>query len=256
MTDLPTLDNVILRRLLATVMQPPQPAIWDAPEPALLQAAAASYLLLDHDPPYDAENFVLTTLESLLHEASRSSIHRLVRDTRAVRGRVLWGATIAARATAGQGEQPYVYQEVRRQYDTPENRLLRLLIEQLAAAIPLVPLALRSGGSYIPARVAGDWAPAAPRLRRMEDILIQARFSPRLRHVPLPERVEPAMLLRAETSRNEGMPLPPGSTVAMPTYARRQVGAAPWLLWAAAPCPCPPPLILPPSRGLNWRHDL
>lgn len=198
----PAGESELLRRLLARALAPTGPP-WDDPPPGLLRGAAAAYLLLDRRPGLDAESFVLATLEPLVRDMSRATERRTVADRQHVRGRVLWGATMAARAAHGEEHGPYVYRELRRQYDTPENQLLRLLVEQLDEALRLVPAPLRDGLCFQPA-AAGAPTPARPRLARIESILRRVRANPRLRAITLPERVEAAHLLRAETARDEG----------------------------------------------------
>jgi hypothetical protein len=204
----PTGDEAaLLRRLLAMAMAPPSPSIWDNPAKPMLQAAALAYLLLDRQPPDDAESFITTGLDNLVRELARSSVRSVVTDQRGLRGRVLWSATFAARADHGDSGATYVYYETRRQYDTPENQLLRFVVEQLYAGLKLIPPQLRSGQCYVPVGGMAERAPAAARLARIESALQRALFSVGLRATTLPARVEPHHILRAETARNEGYAL-------------------------------------------------
>jgi hypothetical protein len=220
-------EAALLRHLLALVMAPPNPSIWDNPAKPMRQAAALAYLLLDRQPPHDTESFITTGLDNLVRELTRSSVRSVVSDQRGLRGRVLWSATIAARADHGDSGPTYVYRETRRQYDTPENQLLRFVVEQLYAGLKLLPPQLRSGQCYSPVGGLAERAPAAARLARIESALRRALSSVGLRATTLPARIEPHHILRAETAHNEGYAL------ASRTYRRYSELVSP-VSWRAA----------------------
>jgi hypothetical protein len=195
-------EAALLRRLVALAMAPRRPSIWEQPPRALLESAAAAYLLLGAEPG-DAGTFLLGGLEGLTRELSRSSTQHTVSDQRGLRGRVLWGPTVAIQAERGDGGPAYVYREVRHQYDTPENQLLRHTLEGLAHGLQRLAPALRAGVCYT--RVDGtlEPRPAAARLERLEAALLRARACAGLRAVTPLARVEARHLARAETARNE-----------------------------------------------------
>lgn len=196
-------DSAPLRRLVAEAMAPRRPSVWDAPPEPLRQQAALLYLLLDRGPPDDAAAFLVEQLPHLVRELRRSSAARVVADQRGVRGRVLWAATVAARAERGDGGPTFAYREVRHQYDTPENQLVRFVVELLHAGLQRLGPAARSALCYRRAAGALERSPAAERLAAVEAALQQARASAGLRSATLPARVEPGHLVRAEMARNE-----------------------------------------------------
>lgn len=193
-----------LRRLLGLTMAPPEPSAWDSPGDQLRRAAAVAYLLLERRPQHSAASFLTAGLDNLLRELARSSARSSVADQGRLRGRVLWPATIAARAERGDGEQTFVCREVRHQYDTPENQLLRFVVELLHAGIQGLPAPLRTAICYAPGAIMAEGIPAAPRLEQIESALGRAKASAGLRAASLPARIGPGHLLRAETARNEG----------------------------------------------------
>jgi hypothetical protein len=193
-----------LRRLLAMVMAPPSPSAWERPTEPLRRAAALAYLLLDRQPPHDAASFLTAGLDHLVRELARNSARQVVTDQRGVRGRVLWSATIAAQAERGDGAPTFVYREVRPQYDSPENQLLRFVVELLYAGIQALPAPLHAATCYMPGQGLAEGTPAGPRLAQIAGALRRARASAGLRAATLPARITPQHMLRAETARNEG----------------------------------------------------
>ncbi len=87
-----------------------------------------------HQDPYegsDVLSFVNVTLERLLRGLV-SQTNRTQREYRGrVRGRVAWAATWKARLSKEYDPTKFVCTEVRRQFDTPENQLLRFMVEAI-----------------------------------------------------------------------------------------------------------------------------
>lgn len=192
-----------LRRLVGLAMGPPAPSAWDSPTAPQRRSAALAYLLLGRGSQ-DAESFLTGGLDQLLRELGRASAARVVADSRGLRGRVLWAATIAARAEQGYAGTTLLYREVRHQFDSLENQLLRYVVEELYAGLIGLPAALRGSLCYFPGPAATEPVAAEPRLQRIEAALRRARASLCLRDATLPARIEARHLARAETARNEG----------------------------------------------------
>jgi hypothetical protein len=194
----------VQRRLLALAVQVPRPVPWERiATPDLRFAARAAYFLLDAGRD-DAESFLTYTLERLLSQLTRITEQRQVEYRGRVRGRIVWPATFKARYLEEYDPSRYVCREVRREFDTPENQLLRYVVEQIGKCLGAVPATLRAGTSYLPDPAAGRRLPdPAARLSRMEAALNTFRPNARLREVSLPQRIEESHLLRAETSRTE-----------------------------------------------------
>ena len=99
----------------------------------------------------------------------------------------------------------FVCRELIHRYDTPENRLLKFLLHQIAAAIAAVPAVMRHGFCYFPARRGGQAhaVDAQLRLTRIESAVNRARFHVRLRDVATIDAVADEHLRLAELTRQE-----------------------------------------------------
>lgn len=203
--DETTDETIVLRRLLALALGSRAPEIGAQLSPALQRAARATYFLLDVEPNRDTETFVTLTLDRLLRQLNRRTEQQQIELQGRLRGRVIWPATLKARHTQGYDPARYVCREVRREYDTPENQLLRYMVERINECLAAVPEVLRTGRSYIPAALdTGSQARSSDtRLARIERVLNMLRFNARLRDVTLLPRVEEFHILRAETARCE-----------------------------------------------------
>jgi hypothetical protein len=148
---------------------------------------------------------VSVTLRRLLQQLVRRTEQQPVTYHGQVRGRVNWSATMKERHTKGYDPSCYVCREVWRQYDTPENQLIKYLVVQIGECLKRVPATLRNGWCYYPAQadLPTVRGPTALRLRDLEDALKTLRAPLSLRDVSLPPAIEESHLLRAETCRTE-----------------------------------------------------
>jgi hypothetical protein len=93
-----------------------------------------------------------------------------------VRGQVNWQATVKARYGDDYNPGRFICREVRRDYDTPQNQLLKAVVEAIHECLLAVPRVVRHGGCYYP---AGSTTAAAARtqaiLDRMEAAISRAR---------------------------------------------------------------------------------
>lgn len=188
----------VLERLMALLMQPAKLPRWEALPREMQQGLRAACFLLDVQAGRDAETLVLHVLPRL----ERQLHHRTerVREERRerVRGAISWAGTYRARAGAQGDPTLYVCRETRHEYDTPENQLLRLMVDRLEACRAAVPAPLRGGTSW-----EGGAVPRSTplRLERLRAALAGFRANPRLREVTLPHRATELQLRRAEASR-------------------------------------------------------
>jgi hypothetical protein len=197
-------ESAVLRRLVALLLGP-RAASWESVDSAMLPLARATYFLLDAERGGDVESFVTLTLERLLRQLNRASEQHRIALQGSVRGPIVWQQTFKARHTQGYDPTRYVCREVRRQYDTPENQLLKFMVERIGESLRLVPEVLRAGACYMPtsAGLERDAVATHERLGRIEATLHQLRQHTRLRDVTLPQQIGEQHLLRAETSRTE-----------------------------------------------------
>jgi hypothetical protein len=210
-------EPAVLRRLVGHLMAPAAPALGhlDPPERFALQA---TYFLLDVDtaggtgatgatgaiktkPTESAETFVTWVLERLLRRLRHTTEQRQVELQDRVRGRVVWPATYKARLGGGYTPALHVCREVRHRFDTPENRLLKYVVERLHECIQAVPAALRTGACYLPATGGRSPLGTHERLARMETALRSFRLHPHLREVVLLPRLDDGHVQRAEAAR-------------------------------------------------------
>jgi predicted nucleic acid-binding protein len=203
-----TRETPVLRAFLSTLLATHRPVVDPAAlPPAQRRAAGALYFLLDTGPPREpgVERFVTYTLDRLLVQLSRESERRPVTYQGQVRGRVLWPQTIKARHAEDFDPTRFVCRELVHRYDTPENRLLKYLLEQIAAAIAAVPPVMRGGFCYFPARRDGGahFVDAQLRLAHIEAAVNRARYHVRLRDVTTVDAVSDEQLRLAEQTRQE-----------------------------------------------------
>ena len=90
-------------------------------------------------PSVRVEPFITTTLTRLLHQLNRSSEQRQQLYHGQVRGRVQWDATYKARYLGDFDRTIFVCREVHHRYDTPENQLLKYMIEEIEKCIQAIP---------------------------------------------------------------------------------------------------------------------
>ena len=157
-------------------------------------------------PSVHVEPFITTTLTRLLHQLNRSSEQRQQLFHGQVRGRVQWDATYKARYSGDFDRTIFVCREVHHRYDTPENQLLKYMIEEIEKCIQAIPPVIRSGFCYIPSHSGlelADDISTQHRLERLEGVLRRLHRNVRIREVKTPARIDEFHLLRAETSRLE-----------------------------------------------------
>ena len=214
-----------LRRLVHISLRRPPPAgYWQHRlTPGERYQAAATYFVLGYFPakvkaeahaelnedqrfykrPHlvSVDQFVNRNLRRILGQLSRRTELRQVQYRGQVRGRVLWPATYKARYSEEFDPTRFVCQEVQREYDTPENQLLKYVVTQIDACLKVVPEAIRSGQCYY---VATEGSQAtAPLLARTESALAILRRNVYLREISLPRRITGEHLRKARSARLE-----------------------------------------------------
>lgn len=147
------------------------------------------------------EHFITHTLTRLVRQLSQRTERRLVTYRGQARGRIHWQATFKARLSSDNDESLLVCREVHRLYDTPENQLLKYVVEQLEQCFEMVPERIRTGTCYQAGANDGRFVASAPRLTAIESALHLLRHHAVLRQVTPPERIDDAHLLSAETAR-------------------------------------------------------
>lgn len=196
-------EVVLLRQLVRLTLIPQLPQIEDDVQQGRIAGLSAAYFLLALDQQGGIEQFVTYQLGRIVQQLSRTTEQKRVEYTGQVRGRILWSETVKARTSGDFNAQRYVCREVLRRYDTPENQLVKFMIERIYEALHAVPALIRSGVCYFPA--GGMVAPtlAAPRLRRMETALNSLRYHVRLREIPDPAKIDLEHLHAAANTRLE-----------------------------------------------------
>ncbi|MCI0387901.1 MAG: hypothetical protein MOB07_03895 [Acidobacteria bacterium] len=199
-------ESEVLRRLVGLLMAPRSPVpLEQTLDPALHRAARAAYFLLDPGGRVNVETFVTYTLTRLLHQLNCNAEPQQVTYRGRVRGRIVWPATFKARHGSDYDPSRFVCREVRRLYDTPENMLLKYMIERIEQCLRVVPEPLHIGERYFPAatdRQSSVTATAAL-LETIETAIRNFRRNIYLREIVAPQTITEFHLLRAETARIE-----------------------------------------------------
>jgi hypothetical protein len=194
----------------------PGPEYWRVElTPGQRYVAASTYFLLgvynddgrpisswgDGFEAHSVEYFITQTLTQLVRQLSRRTERRQVAYRGQARGRILWPATYKARFSGDNDETLFVCRQVQRLYDTPENQLLKYVVEQLADCLAQVPASIRAGSCYRPDVLGGRFVPSGPRVTLIESALRLLRQHAVLRQVTPPERIDDSHILSAETAR-------------------------------------------------------
>ncbi|MBN2002730.1 MAG: DUF2357 domain-containing protein [Anaerolineae bacterium] len=202
--SLTTLDeSAVLRRLLSLLMASQEPPSWESLVPVGMPAIAAAFFLLDVEPASDVEMFITMTMSRLVQQLNRNTQQQQVEYRGQIRGRINWPATLKARYDRDYDLSRYVCCEVRHQYNTPENQLIKYVVEQIAACTRLIPETLRVGKCYYPSTGIRESRATADRLGQIETALSRLRRDARWHDIVLPEQINEWHLLRAETARTE-----------------------------------------------------
>ncbi len=202
-------ESAMFRRLLGLMMAPGEKRPWVEILPHEWHTpAAATYFLLDYDAKAEnqfVQSFVCITLRRLLQQLTRRTEQQRVTYRGQVRGRIHWASTYKARYTQDYDPTRFVCQEVRRQYDTPENQLVKYMVHQIRKCLELVPDVLRQGACYYSNGhdLPQNHGATDARLRDIEEELNNSRVRSRLRDITLPQNIDESYLVRAETSRTE-----------------------------------------------------
>jgi hypothetical protein len=195
-------EPAVLRRFLGLLMEPVPVPPWNEIDQTTRAALQSTFLLLDTGSD-DTQTFVTYALERLMRQLDHTTERLQTELQGRVRGRVVWPATVKVRHGRDYDPTRYVCREARHDYDTPENQLLKYIVERVHESLQLVPGVLRSGACYFPA--SGNKIPIATsvRLGAMEVALRNFRRHARMRDVVLPRTITERHLLHAETSRME-----------------------------------------------------
>ncbi len=197
-------ETAVLRRMLELMMTPSQrQAEKEILTSERLHVAASAYFLLDTYPQHDIETCISYTLNRLLRQLNRCTEQHQVEYQGQVRGRINWTATSKARHSKGNDPTRYVCREVRHQYDTPQNQLLKYLVEHFSRCLERIPPVLRRGGCYAYQTEGKQIVSCALRLGGMEVMLNNFRRHAHLRDVTLPVSIEESHLIRCESARIE-----------------------------------------------------
>ncbi len=202
-TELFAHEAVILRHLVSLLLVQPLPEVYRQVEQDLIPGLSPAYFLLAMDRSGGVERFVTYHLGRIVQQFNRYTEQKQVIYAGQARGRVLWSPTFKTRYTEAGNPYLFVCQETKRRYDTPENQLVKYVMDALLKALQAVPELVRSGACYFPA--GGIMAPVltATRLHRMETALNQLRYHVRLREVTLPTEITTEHLTAAANARME-----------------------------------------------------
>ncbi|MFQ5422114.1 MAG: hypothetical protein ACE5EY_17335, partial [Anaerolineae bacterium] len=168
----------------------------------LRHSFCAAYFLADTQPGQNVHAFITETLPLLLRQLQRTTQRERVAFQGQVRGRVDWPATTKARAQNDANPALFVCRPPHRQHNTPENQLLKFLLDAIAQQMmqidPVMLTAVRwtSAGASAP-----DWL-----AQRIDDMRYQMRVAQnhvRLRQVETPDKITPRHLIKARASKTE-----------------------------------------------------
>ncbi len=197
-------EAAVLRQLLGQLLAAPSAQSLEQLLPAdQHDAARAAYFLFDVDDAGDVDSLVARTLDRLLQQFSHHTQQVPVEQRERVRGRINWPATYEARYSQHFDSTRFVCREVRHQYDTPENQLLKYLLDRIEHCLDAVPDALRLGACYRPGDLDRPPVAIGIWIGQVRTTLMQLRRNVRLRSVTLPAAIDEAHLRSAQLARVE-----------------------------------------------------
>jgi hypothetical protein len=194
-------ELVVMRRFLNLQLGEQQP--WQELLPDHQQVRArAVYFLLHRDHEIDVDSFLTHHLARLLQQIACHTERRSIREQGRVRGRIDWPATVKSRLGGEHAPTRYICRQVHRHFDTPENQVVRALVEAIAACLELVPPIARSGACYYPYG-SHQTVPTAALLTRLEVACRSLRNHARLREISLLAEISEDHLRRAQSTTQE-----------------------------------------------------
>jgi Domain of unknown function (DUF2357) len=134
-------------------------------------------------------DFVLGPLTDLVKAAARSTRPITQVKRGGIRGHVLWPKTLAARATGRMDSSAFAIHVSEKSLDLPENRLLKLFLKTLSAAVNRLEPMVNSGSVSKQLAV----------LKSRVDQLLRTGW---IREVPAPKRMSIVMEQRARRSKD------------------------------------------------------
>jgi len=147
--------------------------------------------------------FIHHTLGRLLLQLSHNTVQKQEIFHGQVRGRINWSATYKARYSEEFNPSLYVCAQVQHLYDTPENQLVKYLVEHIEAALKAIPAEMRCGICYLPEGRIASYEDIARRIETLETTIHRLKRSVRLRSIQAPNQIGERHLMRAETARVE-----------------------------------------------------
>lgn len=205
------MESTVLESFIRSSLAPPDLRAAFGERPSYAQRAV--YFLLDLAfPPGVAapepsqlrgvEPFVQHSLTRLLHQLNRRSERMQETYHGQVHGQVLWEATYKARYSEEFNPSIYVCARMRHCYDTPENQLLKYLIERIEDCLKAVPPEIEHGWCFLPRTGERLTERISARLENLYTLLGQLRRSARLREINAPLEVNERMLQLARQARS------------------------------------------------------
>jgi hypothetical protein len=198
-----TLDEgAVLRRLLELSLDAgASGAVLASAPDADLRGLAATLFLLDEQAGHNVLRFLEDGLNRILQHLTRRTEQQRVEYRSRVRGRVAWPATYKARYGEDYDPARFVCYEVRHEFDTPENQLVKRLVDQIEMSLLAVPTILQTGVCYYPAGAGRGPLLVASRLAELKTALGRFSRNVYMRSVTLPEEVTALHVQRAITAK-------------------------------------------------------
>ncbi|MGK7956849.1 MAG: DUF2357 domain-containing protein [Crocosphaera sp.] len=161
------------------------------------------YFLLNQKKEENFNYFVLDTLPRLLEQIHHTTIRKNVEYQGKIRGQVLWPATYKARLSQDYNPNLYHCRQVQLYFNTPENQLLKYLIETLQRDLKIIPPFIRNGFCFISTPKQQNIIAIISSLQIIENTLKQALKNIYLRQVESLHHISSLHLQKAENSRIE-----------------------------------------------------
>jgi hypothetical protein len=202
MISLPLAPVALTGHLLDALRSAPSPDVWARFATAYDRfALGAVFFILDTRPQRDVERFMVDDMDRLLQQMQRRTERVEVVYEGQVRARVQWPATNKARLTDDYNPTRFVCREVRNQYDTPENQVVKHLVSRVTACVDAIPSIVEQGFCCYAASERRQPGRIAERLDNLQATIQRFQRNIYMRQVTLPSRITEEHLRRANASK-------------------------------------------------------
>lgn len=169
-------------------------------------AICSTYFILDinpEHPQYTVDYFVQQTLKRIFAQLMHKTRQYKVESQGSIRGCIHWPLTLKSRYSEVRESPVYICRRVQHYFDTPENQLLKYLIDCIVRSIQLIPTCIRTGFCHLPSAQSSSWQTITTRLTAIESLINLYQQNIQLRNITLPKLIDSSYIVKTENTDSE-----------------------------------------------------